>query len=75
VKFRHISVEESRSLKPKTSGPWSRKHSACGQQLHHGRYVDGRGSIPCIGRARLELQKLLGMQQHGPEGGCTAACG
>ena len=31
VKFRHITAEESRTLKPKTSGPWSRKHSACAQ--------------------------------------------
>ncbi|KAJ9521088.1 hypothetical protein QJQ45_022817, partial [Haematococcus lacustris] len=30
VKFRHISVEESKKLKPKGSGPWSRKYSSTG---------------------------------------------
>eukprot|EP00955_Chlamydomonas_euryale_P022375 236387-Chlamydomonas_euryale.AAC.3 len=28
VKFRHITAEQARTLKPKTSGPWSKKHSA-----------------------------------------------
>ena len=33
VKFRHISVAESKQLKPKTSGPWSKKHSACASKV------------------------------------------
>eukprot|EP00798_Chlamydomonas_sp_ICE-L_P010670 gene10670-12357_t len=30
VKFRHVSLEEARALKPKGSGPWSKKLSASG---------------------------------------------
>lgn len=30
VKFRHLTTEQSRQLKPKTNGPWSRKCSANG---------------------------------------------
>eukprot|EP00983_Pelagomonas_calceolata_P006940 225897-Pelagomonas_calceolata.AAC.1 len=32
IKFRHLSEDQSRQLKPKANGPWSRKYTSSGSQ-------------------------------------------
>ncbi|KAG1667355.1 hypothetical protein FOA52_001415 [Chlamydomonas sp. UWO 241] len=54
VKFRHITPEVARTLKPKTSGPWSKKHSAAAWR--------GGAGIKSEGDEELHAATLLALE-------------
>lgn len=72
VKFRHISAEESRTIKPKSGGPWSRKYST-GGAMQRDRYAACCCCCCCLAlRLIMARGPAPARMQRSAHGACTA---